>query len=355
MAAALALWADVHVVTPQGHAPSQVTDAAFEVHLLGSEPDTSVAVKRALVIEALVSSGSDGRQDPRRTSARASSWLRASADLWRDASRVLATIEPDVVVVCGHRHVGMMGILPPSVPVVVVPLCSDPAALGHPLFDPVCERAGAIMMASAAERRAVLGGTVPDAPVHDVGLVVPVNPSVLEEPSTELAGQDYVLVMGASEDGRTGAEGRLLALRFPRNPVVMVGERRLVIWRKGEASDFEPVSRHIDLWRLMAWARCAVDLRPGRLLGLRCIETLLFSTPVVVPEAGRARDVVEDSGGGLWYSDGAELTGCVELLLGDEPRKRLGEQGGRHMAGGYGRRDDFIERVIAVVEGCTAA
>ncbi|MGA2522202.1 MAG: hypothetical protein ABSG81_15455 [Acidimicrobiales bacterium] len=344
LAAALALGADVHVVTPQGDAPARVADGAFEVHLLGNEPDTRLAVRRALVAEAVVSAPRPAAGAGAPTEA--AGWLRASADLWRGAPAVLAGIDADLAVVAGHRHLGLVEVLPDAVPVVSVPLCAEPQGLGHPLFDPLPARAAAVLVSSDAERSAVMerSGLDPSV-VHDVGSVVPVNPSVLEEPSTELAGQEYILVTGTGESDASQARARLLALRFPRNPVVVVQDHRLVIWRKGEAADFEAVSRHIDLWRLMAWARCTVDLHPGRLLALRCIESLLFATPVVVPERTRARHVVAESGGGLWFSDGAELIACLEALLDQRNAKQLGEKGRAHAHARYGERAAFVERV----------
>ncbi len=342
IAAALALGGDVHVVTPHGDAPDRVADGAFEVHLLGNEPDARLAVRRALVMEAILSV----RHAASARGGAAADWLRASADLWRGASAVVAGIDPVLVVVAGHRHVGLAEVLLPSVPVVTVPLCGGPRGMGHPLFDPLPE--GAVLVSSGAERRAVVEGSgIDPSVVHDVGSVVPVNPSVLEEPSTELAGQDYVLVVGAGEGDMSQDRARLLALRFPRHPVVVVQDRRLVIWRGGEAADFEAVSRHIDLWRLMAWARCTVDLRPGPLLAMRCVESLLFATPVVVPEATRGRHVVAESAGGLWFSDGAELMACVDVLLHQPTAKQLGEQGRAHAEAHYGDRESFVERVTA--------
>ena len=104
--------------------------------------------------------------------------------------------------------------------------------------------------------------------------------------------------------------------------------------------------RHMDLWRLMAWARCTVDLRPDRLLGLRTIESMLLSTPVVVPQGGRAHRHVASSDGGLWFADAAELVGCVDALVEDDDAgPRLGEQGRRYASEAYGSPSRFVDRV----------
>ena len=96
----------------------------------------------------------------------------------------------------------------------------------------------------------------------------------------------------------------------------------------------------------MAWARCTVDLRPDRLVALRTIESMLLSTPAVVPTGGRAQRHVALSDGGLWYADAAQLLGCVESLVEDDGiGPRLGEQGRSYATEAYGSPSRFVELV----------
>jgi len=183
--------------------------------------------------------------------------------------------------------------------------------------------------------------------VSNTGLVVAVNPTAREEPHSELHEPGYVLVLCPSRADDGPAElARLVALRLPERVVAVVHDDALVVWRRCEAKRLDPVTRHMDLWRLMAWARCTVDLRPDRLVALRSLESMLLSTPVVVPTGGRAHQHVASSNGGLWFADAAELIGCVESLVEDDDiGPRLGEQGRNYASKAYGSPSRFVELV----------
>jgi hypothetical protein len=351
VAAALTPSAEVHVLTPQGDSPTTAVDGAFTVHSLGNIIDPSLALRRTFLMEALLSS-SDSAQLNGAVSARIKGWLGDGRRVWEGGHRVMSSIEPDVVIVAGHFHGGLEAVVEPGTPFVALPVCAESEGRDLTVFEPDVARASAIVTTSAAERADVASVVGPRGPaVSDTGLLVPVNPSVRTEPHSDLADADYVLVLcpSGADDGTRPAElARLLALHLPRRVVAVVHDDALVVWRRCEAQRLEPVTRLTDLWRLMAWARCTVDLRPDRLIALRCIESMLLATPVVVPQGGRAHRHVAASNGGLWFTDAAELTGCVDTLFDDDDAgPRLGEQGRRYAAQSYGSPGRFVELVAA--------
>ena len=86
---------------------------------------------------------------------------------------------------------------------------------------------------------------------------------------------------------------------------------------------------------------------PVGLLAERCIESLLYGTPIVVPDDSRAREHAERGRGGLWFADPAELTWCVEALLDPNPSApRSAPRVGPTPRRAYGSTDRFIARVL---------
>ena len=351
-AGALTPSADVHIVTAQGAHAHTIPDGAFTVHFLGNTLDPSVALRRSFLLEALVSSTSPDRLSDTLV-AEITEWLGDGGDLWRGGAAVVAAIEPDVVMVSGHLHLGLRSALGPDTPYVSLPLCARPQGLDLSILAPDLRMASAVVTTSEAERSDVSCHLGPDGPrVSDTGMLVAVNPSVTEQPPAPLAAQDYVLVLcpSAIDAATRPAElARLLGLRFTEHPVVVVHDDGLVTWRRCQAQTTAAVTSDTDLWRLMAWARCTVDLRPDRLLALHCIESMLLGTPVVVPNDSRAQQHAAASNGGLWYGDAAELTSCVEVLLEQGVGSRVGEQGRRYATPRYGSSATFVDEVTAAV------
>jgi hypothetical protein len=95
----------------------------------------------------------------------------------------------------------------------------------------------------------------------------------------------------------------------------------------------------------MAWARVTVDLRPGRLFARRCVDSLLYGTPIVVPADSRAREHAQRGRGGLWFENPAELAWCVESLLEPPTHDTISAQGLSYAEEEYGSTDRFVERV----------
>ena len=176
------------------------------------------------------------------------------------------------------------------------------------------------------------------------------NSSALSEPNTWVGDTGYLLVLTdveSTEDHDEAELARLLRIRFPWSPVGIAHRDAFFAWHEGRVNQGWPIERASDLSRLMAWAAITVDLHPGTLFGRRCVESLLFRTPIVVPADSVAREHAERGRGGLWFDGAAELLWCVEALESSGVRRTLAAQGQAYAEEEYGSTDRFIDRVTA--------
>jgi len=368
VAGAIACFADVHVITPQGKHPARRADGVFTVHELGSAPDPALEARRDVLVDAVLAAG--GSQDFMRRVAPLELVTSARSDdpavrvvealvtgelaaCWEPGIGVLSEIGPQVVVVADYRQVGtlrMLDQLHPEVPLAVVPLGTDLDAMVFPAFAPLFERAAAALVFTESELH-TLERAYGDGLVRNVGLPMSANRGVLREPNAYLRERDYVLVLtGTSQESaeRSAALARLLCARFARQNVAVVTTSSFTVSLNGIAGRPQPAAAGSDLLRLMAWARAMVDLRPGRLLARRCLESLLYSTPIVVPAASRAQEHAL-AGGGLWFEQPSELLWCVEAMLDPRLSDKLGVQGRHYAEMRYGSTDSFVENVASAI------
>jgi len=138
----------------------------------------------------------------------------------------------------------------------------------------------------------------------------------------------------------------MLRVRFPENPVGIAHNDAFCAWHKGRVNKGWPIERSSDRDRLMAWARATVDLRPGRFFARRCVTSMLYGTPIVVPHDSRAREHAERGRGGLWFTNPTDLSWCVEAFLDPETRAVFSAQGRAYAEAEYGSSDRFINRVL---------
>ena len=276
---------------------------------------------------------------------------RGLLEPWQGAGTILAELGPSLVVVVDLRNVGALAVLDahdPDLPMVLLALGSDPEHLAFSHFDPVFDRAGVVLTMTESERRAVVDHHGRDASVHRIGAPMAANPSALTEPNTWVGDNDYVLVLTGTdedEDSEQNELSTLLRMRFPEVRLGIAHNDAFCAWHHGQVTRGWPIERTSDRDRLMAWARMTVDLEPGAYFGRRCVTSLLYGTPIVVPATSRAREHAERGRGGLWYADPAELAWCVEALLDPACRDALGAQGRAYAEQEYGSTDRFIERV----------
>jgi hypothetical protein len=349
VAGALAGSADVHVVTPQGRVRGDRIDSVFALHELATPLPRNAELQRDLLVEAI--SQADGALDRPVPPALRPLLDRGLLEPWRGAAEVLAAIRPDAVVIAGHQHVGALEAVEravPDAPLTLLALGSDPASLAFPHYDRLFDRAEHILAVTASEHDEI-AGRHPGGAVHRIGAPMAANVSALSEPSSWVGTTDYVLVLtdAHSEADEEAVElARLIRLRFPDHPMAICYTDVFVVWHQGRWVPGWPVERSSDLARLMAWARAVVDLRPGRLFARRCVDSLLFGTPIIVPADSRAREHAQQGAGGLWFSTPGELTWCIEALLRPEQREPFSRQGRAYAEEYFGSTDRFTRRVV---------
>ncbi len=358
VAGALACSADVHVITPQGIVPSQRVDSVFTLHETATPSSPTAAVRRELLIEAISDTGwsTTGRLLPEYGRL----LDRDLLDCWSASSDILAGLRPDIVVIAGHQHLGALDAVDrvaPDVPIVLLALGSDLNSLAFPHFDRIFDRSQAVLAITETERLAIVEHHGGADRVHRIGAPLAANPSALNEPNTWVGTTDYVFVISSTKthaNEEAVALARLIRLRFPENPVGISATDAFSVWHQGRVGEGWPVERSSDLTRLMAWARVVIDLRPGPLFGRRCVDSLLYGTPIIVPGNSRAREHAELGRGGLWFDTPGELAWCVEAMLDPEVRATFSAQGKAYAEDAFGSTDGYIERVlVATGKACS--
>jgi len=353
VAGALAVVADVHVISPQGSVPRQRIDSVFAVHELGTPIERTAELRRDLLVEAI--SHGPGPADRPVPTEFAPLLDHHLLDRWSGADALLSELRPDRVVIAGHQQVGALDAVDraiPDTPVTLLALGSDLDSLGFAHFHRLFERSEAILAVTETERAAIRHSHGSPDKVHRIGAPLAANSSALSEPSSWVGTTEYVLVLtdADSESEEEAVElARLVRLRFPDNPVAISYSDVFVVWHEGRWVPGWPVNRSSDLARLMAWARAVVDLRPGPLFARRCVDALLYGTPIIVPAGSRAREHAELGGGGLWFSTPAELTWCIDALFRPSDRQVFSQQGQAYAEERFGSTDRFIERVVSAV------
>lgn len=349
VAGALATVADVHVVTPGEGTASITTDSVFDVHRLdtgsGGIPDR----RRDLLLDALIETG----HDPTAAAPADVAALldRILAEPWANAPATLSAIAPDQVVLVDHRNIGALGALDRlegGLPYTVVALDGGSSRHGSRYFDPVVDRAQAVLAVTEDERQRIVGRHGRSDSIHRVGTPLAANPSVLTEPNPWMGDTGYLLVITDSASGDDDEQtelARLLRVRFSDRPVGIVHRDGFHAWHEGRLETGWPIERSSDLARLMAWARVTVDLRTLPLFGRDCLTSLLFGTPIVVPARSPASEHAR-RGGGLWFDSAADLTWCLDSLTDPTTAAAFGAQGRAYAEEGYGSTDRFIDRVV---------
>lgn len=351
VAGALACAATVHVVTPQGTRPSESSDGVFTVHALATPISTTAEIRRDLLVEAFSTIEGPATERFAREIGRLVD--KDLIDPWNGASEIIDRLQPDLVLVAGYQQVGACDAVDrvaPNLPVALLALGSDRAGLTLPHYARVFDRADTVLAVTETERLAVVAFPKDSARVHRIGIPAAADPSVRNEPNTWVGDTEYILVVtGAATHADEDAVelATLLRLRFPDNPVGIVATDAFSAWHRGRVNQGWAVKRRSDLSRLMAWAAVMVDLRPGSLVARRCVDSLLYGTPIVVPHDSVAREHAERGRGGLWFASPGELAWCVEAMLDRPTRACFAAQGTSYAEEYYGSTDAFIDRVLA--------
>jgi len=350
VAGSLACAAEVHVITPEGRTSGESTDSVFTVHRLGTPIDPVTEARRDLIIEAMWATSPADRADV--PAGLAGQLEQGLTESWLGAVEMLDRIRPDIVVIAGHRSMGALSALDrhdPEVPVVLLAIGVRADSIASSHFEPLFDRASQILAVTESERNLVVESRGrPDA-VHRIGAPLTANPSALSEPNPWVGDTDYILVLTGSRADNLGELdselSRLVRLRFPDRPVGISHTDAFCAWHEGRVNSGWPIQRSSDLARLLAFARVTVDLRPGRLFARRCVESLLYGTPIVVPQDSRAQEHAKRGRGGLWFESPAELTWCIESVLESPTHDAFSVQGRSYAEEEYGSTDAFIHRV----------
>ncbi len=194
----------------------------------------------------------------------------------------------------------------------------------------------------------LVGAGVPPDRIHSIGAPLSANPSARSEPDPMVGEAPAIVVNSGVSEGEQGPStvlSELVRMRFPERTVAVLHTDAFCVWRKGRVARSEAVRRSSDVARLMAWAQVTVDLQPGDLFARRCLESLLYGTPIVVPQISRASEHAERGRSGLWFANAPELTWCVEAMFDPPIRDALSSQGLAYAETHFGSTDRFIDRV----------
>lgn len=141
-----------------------------------------------------------------------------------------------------------------------------------------------------------------------VGPYVALNPMAARHRHHGFGFIDYLLVLSSPQemDDPPDAVAWLSAALHDAD-VVAIREGVASAWRGRALRGRAAVESRTDLWRLMAHAAVCIDLRPGRLIALECIEALRFGTPIIVPEDSGPGATHARRAGGATFADASEL------------------------------------------------
>lgn len=196
-------------------------------------------------------------------------------------------------------------------------------------------------------------GDVPLVPAA-LGLPVPISTLAGDRPHTGFGFTDYLLVLsdravGEHREPPTPAAA-WLAARFPRDRIVVVEEATASAWWSRSLRGMVHIDTRTDLQRLIAHARAVVDLAPGPLVARECLESMHYGVPVIVPTGTLAAETA-GLGGGLCFSDIAELLACADTVGDPDIARWLGEEARRVACSRHGQVEQFTAAILAAVSG----
>jgi glycosyltransferase involved in cell wall biosynthesis len=269
--------------------------------------------------------------------------------------------EPDVVVICGVQP-GWPHALPKLLArrprVAIWPMIGEDALLELPGYRDLLEQADVICAIGGAEYRRLreLGRLARSPAIERVQVPIAVDRVAAGHrlPGlTRLSG--YVVFLrgfppGSVEGPAPPRYGRLRRL-VPGLAVADVSHQEWRIYGQGSERVVPYPASRTNLWRLMSHALATVDLRPAGLIGREVIESMLLGTPVAAYVRGGFEETVEQSGGGIVFSDEAELVTALRLFLDPQQRERLGEHGRRWAEEQHSDQQRFAAAVRGAVLG----
>jgi Glycosyl transferases group 1 len=278
-----------------------------------------------------------------------------------DALKTAVDLRPDVVVLAGPATFWMAIALPAGAArprVVLLPLCGDDAILSSLAFRPFADHSDAIGALSGVEARRIAEQLPAEVAslIHRVRVALPINPLALAAhmAGVQSFGTYVLLISGFSDDPANGRCPPHDYLREVFGDIAIAEVRRggWLVTGAGRRFDVTWAPTRVNMWRLMARAALTVDLRSQGPVGRETIESLLFGTPVVVPEGSVSAEHAAESNGGLWYRNRGEMVDCVRTLLEDEElRLHLAHNGQSWAQQHHGDTESFVGSVIRLIIG----
>jgi hypothetical protein len=350
----------VHVTPNMEDGPIRVKDGAFDVHRVRAEGPRTL--RQALVTTAL------GGADPARPlPAVAGRGLLELEGGWSEqVAEVVESLRPDVVLLGGIQQAWPAPTLAAlgggrTIRRVVAPLAGDDAKLELPGYRDLLRVADAVLTIGAGERRRVESATrraVGRGP-EVVALPVPlrVNPAARRQRLVGLTSFDgYILVVRGFPEGslerREAPDYARIRQLLEGTGIAEVSQAAWRVSRGPQDHQVVPVGHsRVNLWRLVSHALVTVDLRPAGLFGREAIESLLLGTPVVVLASSPAREVVEQSGGGLVVDAEVDLPEAIARVAEPALRKQLSEAGEAWAAERHGDLQRLADEAVAAVLG----
>lgn len=353
LAGAVARNAKVHVVHLDGSATvaSIERDSVFVVHhlpLRGAAPEVVSVLRGAIALS--------GRAMPSALATTA----RALEGQPEGLIGTLREIDAGTVVLAGLPIPGIAELMDTLAArrLVLWPMLNDLDQAADSTIKALLARADAIGTLHPGEQQA-LATIIPErrAKVRPLDIALTLNRSATEQGLFGVGwfGR-YVLVIRRFPKGGARFD-RSVTHELVRSVLgdIAVAEVDGTRWR---VSDFGNTAQlpvnptRVNLWRLMAHAEFTLDLRPATPFGREAIESILFSSPPIVPEGSAAHAHVEQANGGLWYRTPGELLDLSSTLL-DSPDllRALRSDGLRYASEHHEKMDDFVSRTRELVLG----
>jgi hypothetical protein len=190
----------------------------------------------------------------------------------------------------------------------------------------------------------------PDLPDRSVlGPYVPVNPLAAKHRHHGFGFTEYVLILSGPDGGDPPAAADSIGAALPDTDVVVVGDAVASAWKGRTLRGRVGIDTRTDLWRLMAHAAVCIDLAPGAVIGLECVEALRFATPVIVPAASGPATAHANASIGDTFTDAAGLVAVALEMQAPDARARASAAGKRYADHYYGDPDRYVATLAALL------
>ena len=190
----------------------------------------------------------------------------------------------------------------------------------------------------------------PDLPDQSVlGPYVPVNPLAAKHRHHGFGFTEYVLILSGPEGADPPSAADSIGAALPDTDVVVVGDAVASAWKGRALRGRVGIDTRTDLWRLMAHAAVCIDLAPGAVIGLECVEALRFGTPVLVPAASGPATAHANASTGHTFADTTGLVAAVLEMQAADTRARASAAGRRYADQYFGDPDRYVAALAALM------